>query len=104
MCFPTVNLASLSLAKIQLERHFHVPYLQEILSTKQLRAGMCRVMRIGTYDRVNGSVPINKEVLVSECCGEGCGSILIPNVYALNRTRTKQAQIYIQNVTLISFE
>jgi hypothetical protein len=44
MRFPTVNLASLSLAKIQLERHFHVPYLQEKLSTKHLRAGMCRVM------------------------------------------------------------
>jgi hypothetical protein len=27
-------------------------------------------------------------------CGEGCGSILIPNVYALNRTGTNQAQIY----------
>ena len=33
-------------------------------------------------------------------CGEGCGSLLMPNVYALNRTRTKprsgeQAQIYL---------
>ena len=43
-----------------------------------------------------GVVPFTNKVLVSECCGEGCGSILIPNVYALNRTRTKQAQIYIK--------
>ena len=42
----------------------------------------------------NGSVPFTKKVLVSECCGEGCGSILIPNVYALNRTGTNQAQVY----------
>jgi hypothetical protein len=47
-----------------------------------------------------GVVPFTKRVLVSESCGEGCASILIPNVYALNRTRTKpqrgeQAQIYI---------
>ncbi len=65
---------------------------------------MCRVTENGTYDRVNGSVPFTKKVLVSESrpkvkhggqgCGEGCGSILIPNVYALNRTGTNQAQIY----------
>ena len=47
----------------------------------------------GTNDRVNGSCAITKKVLVSECCGEGCGSILISNVYALNRTGTNQAQI-----------
>jgi hypothetical protein len=40
-----------------------------------------------------GVVPFTKRVLVSECCGEGCGSILIINVYALNRKRTNQAQI-----------
>jgi hypothetical protein len=40
-----------------------------------------------------GVVPFTKKVLVSECCGERCGSILIPNVYALNRTRTNQARI-----------
>jgi hypothetical protein len=30
-----------------------------------------------------------KKVLVSECCGEGCGSSIIPNVYVLNRTGAK---------------
>jgi hypothetical protein len=39
-----------------------------------------------------GVVPLAKKVLVSECCGEGCGSILKPNVSALNRTGANQAQ------------
>jgi hypothetical protein len=43
---------------------------------------------------LTGVLPFTKKVLVSECCGEGCGSILIPNVSALNRTGTNQAQIY----------
>ena len=56
---------------------------------------MCRVTGNGTNDRFVGVVPITKKVLVSECCGDGCGSILIPNVSALNRTGANQAQIYI---------
>jgi hypothetical protein len=46
---------------------------------------------------LTGVLPFTKKVVLSECCGEGCGSILIPNVYPLNRTRTNQAQIYIMD-------
>jgi hypothetical protein len=53
----------------------------------------------GTNDRINGSVPLTKEVLVSESrqkvkhggqgCGEESGTEFIANEHASNRTRNE---------------
>jgi hypothetical protein len=100
MRFPTSNLASLRSLNM-VGKALPRPLFTRKTINKTIKGGdVPREEQSALTTVSTGVVPITKRVLVSECCGEGCGSILIPNVYALNRTRTKprsgeQAQIYV---------